>query len=180
MKVDVFYAFSAEPSKPQSRNVLLGDTLTGSRAQYPLQWLGERLIQQSILFEDNPDSTKIKERFVYEHDAAPVAQSEIPTSAPSRSLSSAAPTAEPSIESLSGMTEAAAIPPQQPVNEPMVAESGENAPSASTMIHSSVEQEASNTNGESMSSVNGAVGTESASTMAQPASSQDVEMSNAQ
>ncbi|KAJ9656893.1 hypothetical protein H2198_004646 [Neophaeococcomyces mojaviensis] len=41
-----------------------------SEAQYPLQWLGEHLIQQSILFEGNPDSTSIKERFLYNHDNA--------------------------------------------------------------------------------------------------------------
>lgn len=39
-----------------------------ARAQYPLQWLGEHLIQQSILFEGNPDSTNIRERFVYRHE----------------------------------------------------------------------------------------------------------------
>lgn len=44
--------------------------IVSCRAQYPLQWLGERLIQQSILFEGNPDSTSIKERFLYNHESA--------------------------------------------------------------------------------------------------------------
>ena len=38
--------------------------------QYPLQWLGEQLILQSIVYEGNPDSTKIRERFVYDHEVA--------------------------------------------------------------------------------------------------------------
>jgi len=45
--------------------------LSRLRAQFPLQWLGEHLIQQSIQFEGNPDSTKIRERFVYEHEIKP-------------------------------------------------------------------------------------------------------------
>ena len=35
------------------------------RAEFPLQWLGECLIHQSILYEGNPDRTKIRERFLY-------------------------------------------------------------------------------------------------------------------
>lgn len=42
------------------------------RAQYPLQWLGEHLIQQSILFEGNPDATGLRERFVYDHEPKPL------------------------------------------------------------------------------------------------------------
>jgi len=38
-------------------------TLYG-RAEFPLQWLGECLIHQSILYEGNPDRTNIRERFV--------------------------------------------------------------------------------------------------------------------
>ncbi|KAK5084330.1 hypothetical protein LTR05_005406 [Lithohypha guttulata] len=39
-----------------------------SEAEYPLQWLGEQLILQSITFEGNPDSTNIRERFLYKHE----------------------------------------------------------------------------------------------------------------
>lgn len=39
-----------------------------NRAEFPLQWLGEHLIQQSILYEGNPDRTNIRERFQYKHD----------------------------------------------------------------------------------------------------------------
>jgi hypothetical protein len=38
------------------------------RAEYPLQWLGEHLINQSFLYENNPDTTGIKERFFYNFD----------------------------------------------------------------------------------------------------------------
>lgn len=34
-------------------------------AEYPLHWLGEFLIHQSLLYEGNPDQTKIRERFLY-------------------------------------------------------------------------------------------------------------------
>src|SRR6201996_8898136 len=39
-----------------------------SRAEFPLQWLGECLIHQSILYEGNPDRTNIRERFLYKFD----------------------------------------------------------------------------------------------------------------
>ena len=44
------------------------------RAEFPLQWLGECLIHQSILYEGNPDTTNIRKRFRYNFDlpAAPV------------------------------------------------------------------------------------------------------------
>jgi hypothetical protein len=41
------------------------------RAEYPLQWLGEHLINQSFLYENNPDATGIKERFFYNFDEPP-------------------------------------------------------------------------------------------------------------
>lgn len=47
--------------------------MRANRAEYPLQWLGEHLIQQSILFEGNPDTTNIQERFRYKHEAKPPA-----------------------------------------------------------------------------------------------------------
>ena len=48
-------------------------SLTICRAQYPLQWLGEQLILQSITYEGNPDSTNIRERFLYKHEIEPKA-----------------------------------------------------------------------------------------------------------
>jgi hypothetical protein len=45
------------------------------RAEFPLQWLGECLINQSILYEGNPDTTNIKERFRYQFDI-PIQQNE--------------------------------------------------------------------------------------------------------
>lgn len=39
------------------------------RAEHPLQWLGEYLINQSILYEGNPDPTNIKDHFRYSFDA---------------------------------------------------------------------------------------------------------------
>lgn len=59
-----------------------------NRPEFPLQWLGECLIHQSILYEGNPDRTNIRERFAYtfeepkpqdqqqEIPAAPSAQSD--------------------------------------------------------------------------------------------------------
>jgi hypothetical protein len=38
------------------------------RAEFPLQWLGECLIHQSILYEGNPDRTNIRERFLYQFE----------------------------------------------------------------------------------------------------------------
>ncbi len=46
------------------------------RAEYPLQFLGECLINQSILYEGNPDTTNIKERFRYNFDAPSLIQEE--------------------------------------------------------------------------------------------------------
>ncbi|KAJ9615569.1 hypothetical protein H2200_001644 [Cladophialophora chaetospira] len=40
----------------------------GAEAEFPLQWLGECLIHQSILYEGNPDRTNIRERFLYKFD----------------------------------------------------------------------------------------------------------------
>jgi hypothetical protein len=45
------------------------------RAEFPLQWLGECLINQSLLYEGNPDTTNIKERFRYQFDV-PLPQSD--------------------------------------------------------------------------------------------------------
>lgn len=50
--------------------------LINRRAEFPLQWLGECLINQSILYEGNPDSTNIKERFRYNFDAPPPVREE--------------------------------------------------------------------------------------------------------
>jgi hypothetical protein len=45
--------------------------ISPKRAEYPLQWLGEHLINQSFLYENNPDTTGIKERFYYNFDEPP-------------------------------------------------------------------------------------------------------------
>ncbi|KAK6379693.1 uncharacterized protein PV06_00411 [Exophiala oligosperma] len=48
----------------------------GVEAEFPLQWLGECLIHQSILYEGNPDRTNIRERFQYRfEDPKPQEQS---------------------------------------------------------------------------------------------------------
>ncbi|KAK4938613.1 hypothetical protein LTR10_020964 [Elasticomyces elasticus] len=56
-------------------------------ADFPLQWLGECLIHQSILYEGNPDRTNIRERFLYTfEDPKPQGESAPPQpSAPSES-----------------------------------------------------------------------------------------------
>lgn len=56
-----------------------------NRAEYPLHWLGEHLIQQSIMFEGNPDTTNIRERFLYKHEPQPNtdhAQNSVPAPTP--------------------------------------------------------------------------------------------------
>jgi Tfp pilus assembly major pilin PilA len=59
--------------------------LISNSAEYPLQWLGEHLINQSFLYENNPDTTGIKERFFYNFDPEPLsgggANSSVPTAA---------------------------------------------------------------------------------------------------
>lgn len=54
------------------------DLNLGDRVEFPLQYLGEALIHQSILYEGNPDSTKIRERFRYNFDA-PSSSNEVST-----------------------------------------------------------------------------------------------------
>ncbi|KIX01662.1 uncharacterized protein Z518_09388 [Rhinocladiella mackenziei CBS 650.93] len=54
----------------------------GVEAEFPLQWLGECLIHQSILYEGNPDRTNIRERFLYTFED-PKPQEE-PTPAPAQ------------------------------------------------------------------------------------------------
>ncbi|KAJ9647713.1 hypothetical protein H2204_000343 [Knufia peltigerae] len=52
------------------------DLTSTIRAEFPLQWLGECLIHQSILYEGNPDRTNIRERFQYRfEDPKPQEQS---------------------------------------------------------------------------------------------------------
>lgn len=59
-------------------------TNTANRAEFPLQWLGECLIHQSILYEGNPDSTNLRERFVYKFEDPKLQEQSAPahTSAP--------------------------------------------------------------------------------------------------
>lgn len=52
-----------------------------NRAEFPLQWLGECLIHQSILYEGNPDATNIRERFAYKFED-PKPQEKHPSPAP--------------------------------------------------------------------------------------------------
>jgi hypothetical protein len=48
------------------------------RAEFPLQWLGECLIHHSILYEGNPDTTNIQERFRYKFEVPPPPTAEQP------------------------------------------------------------------------------------------------------
>jgi hypothetical protein len=57
---------ATSPSPP-----LTSPLTSPKRAEYPLQWLGEHLINQSFLYENNPDATGIKERFFYNFDEPP-------------------------------------------------------------------------------------------------------------
>ncbi|KIW65274.1 hypothetical protein PV04_07547 [Phialophora macrospora] len=62
-----------------------------AEAEFPLQWLGECLIHQSILYEGNPDRTNIRERFLYKFDdPKPVEQSNADSAASPPPVSSAA------------------------------------------------------------------------------------------
>ncbi|KAI1618087.1 hypothetical protein EDD37DRAFT_255781 [Exophiala viscosa] len=56
-------------------------------AEFPLQWLGECLIHQSILYEGNPDRTNIRERFLYTFEDPKPQDDSVPAppSAPSES-----------------------------------------------------------------------------------------------
>lgn len=72
------------------------------RAEFPLQWLGECLIHQSILYEGNPDRTNIRERFQYKfEDPQPQEQpaqeeeQQRPPQAPPASVPEAAPAEVP-------------------------------------------------------------------------------------
>ncbi|KEF63757.1 uncharacterized protein A1O9_01735 [Exophiala aquamarina CBS 119918] len=75
----------------------------GVEAEFPLQWLGECLIHQSIQYEGNPDHTNIRERFVNKFEdpkpeehpvngdsptlaVAPAAQEPVPPAVPESSL----------------------------------------------------------------------------------------------
>src|ERR1700761_3441204 len=60
-----------------------------NRAEFPLQWLGECLIHQSILYEGNPDRTNIRERFLYKFD-----DPKPPEPAPTEAVAAPAYTAE--------------------------------------------------------------------------------------
>ena len=70
------------------------------RAEFPLQWLGECLINQSILYEGNTDPTNIKERFRYNFDAPPPVQE------------------QPAESEMNGMEEAAVPEPKVVPTEP--------------------------------------------------------------
>ncbi|OAP63703.1 hypothetical protein AYL99_02930 [Fonsecaea erecta] len=76
-----------------------------AEAEFPLQWLGECLIHQSILYEGNPDRTNIRERFLYKfEDPKPQEPTDIspaapaPAQAPVSATSPAAPHRSPSAQ----------------------------------------------------------------------------------
>jgi hypothetical protein len=62
---------SAQLPLPHRSPPTITTNLSKKRAEYPLQWLGEHLINQSFLYENNPDATGIKERFFYIFDEPP-------------------------------------------------------------------------------------------------------------
>jgi len=56
-------------------------TDTASRPDYPLRYLGEHLINQSLQFESNPQKTEIKSHFQYDFDRPVPAPSPSPAPA---------------------------------------------------------------------------------------------------
>ncbi|EXJ73997.1 uncharacterized protein A1O5_02291 [Cladophialophora psammophila CBS 110553] len=87
-----------------------------AEAEFPLQWLGECLIHQSILYEGNPDRTNIRERFLYKfEDPKPQEPADVAAATPA-----AAPPAEPPHRSPSAQPEQTPMtqPEQTPVPEP--------------------------------------------------------------
>ena len=76
------------------------------RAEFPLQWLGECLIHQSILYEGNPDRTNIRERFLYnfevpkpqEESMSEAAHFPLAEPSPAPALEQPTPTEEPQQE----------------------------------------------------------------------------------
>lgn len=68
-----------------------------------MQWLGECLIHQSMLYEGNPDTTNIRERFRYQFDVPAAPTQEQPEPSPS------APT--------NGVDEPEQAPPTDPAAE---------------------------------------------------------------
>ncbi|KIW87711.1 uncharacterized protein Z519_11685 [Cladophialophora bantiana CBS 173.52] len=84
-----------------------------AEAEFPLQWLGECLIHQSILYEGNPDRTNIRERFLYKfEDPKPQESADVAAASPA-----AAPPAEPPHRSPSAQPEQTPMP--QPEQTPM-------------------------------------------------------------
>ncbi|KIW17096.1 hypothetical protein PV08_04287 [Exophiala spinifera] len=93
----------------------------GVEAEFPLQWLGECLIHQSILYEGNPDRTNIRERFQYkfedpqppEQSAQAQAQQEPPQAPPESVPEAAQPEVPPQAQSEATMTEDVPIAGQE-------------------------------------------------------------------
>ncbi|KAH0832758.1 hypothetical protein AYO21_00338 [Fonsecaea monophora] len=103
-----------------------------AEAEFPLQWLGECLIHQSILYEGNTDRTNIRERFLYKFEdpkpqepadtsaAAPApASAPVPEPAPAPTSASApesvpAPAPASPHRSPSAQPEPTSIPSQEP------------------------------------------------------------------
>ncbi|KIX98936.1 uncharacterized protein Z520_05397 [Fonsecaea multimorphosa CBS 102226] len=81
-----------------------------AEAEFPLQWLGECLIHQSILYEGNPDRTNIRERFLYKfEDPKPQEPADASVAASAPATAPAPPHRSPSAQ-----PEPAPIPPQEP------------------------------------------------------------------
>ncbi|KAK5467849.1 hypothetical protein LTS15_000822 [Exophiala xenobiotica] len=80
----------------------------GAEAEFPLQWLGECLIHQSILYEGNPDRTNIRDHFLYKFENPKPSEqaAQQPPSAPASAPSDVAPPEEPAQQ-----------PPETIVNE---------------------------------------------------------------
>lgn len=82
-----------------------------------MQWLGEHLIQQSILFEGNPDTTNIQEKFRYKHEANPP-RTLVQQNAPAQSAPVQPPAPSPQIEQNTPQT--VVVPDVQPAQTPAV------------------------------------------------------------
>ncbi|KIW83381.1 hypothetical protein Z517_02626 [Fonsecaea pedrosoi CBS 271.37] len=103
-----------------------------AEAEFPLQWLGECLIHQSILYEGNTDRTNIRERFLYKFEdpkpqepadtsaAAPApASAPVPEPAPApESEPAPAPESEPAPAPESEPAPAPASPRRSPSAQP--------------------------------------------------------------
>jgi hypothetical protein len=103
------------------------DAKSSDRAEFPLQWLGEALIHQSIVYEGNPDRTNIRERFLYEHED-PKPQ----TSVLEGSSGGTAETQQPMAEHAQTQDPPSEAPRQTPVDEGVSMHEDAKIPAEST------------------------------------------------